>query len=281
MINAYALDNVLSKWSGEPDICLYYVPRNGTPPPARHEQLAEPGPVAEHMFKAAHLAGWMKAIPVSSPLPANRLSLLRSWSAGLRANVARKIMLLVRRKNAGGLEFPAGKRVIAWGSDYDALIVIPDILQIAEETGLKPLWVTERINTSTNRTGLVYRGDYDSVEQFSISRYLDGQPSPSLTSHEHHQVEKAYSGLLGAINGSETGARYQLHSVLRRLCQEYIKSLLLAKQMDNVLGRWAGSIIALTNFNGIPERIIEQLAPRHDIKVIRQAARLDRETGVL
>ena len=233
------------------------------------------------MFKAVPLSRWIKAIPVSSPLPANGLSLLRSWAVWLRANVGRKVMPLVRRKNARGLEFPAGKRVIAWGSDYDALIVIPDIVQIAEETGLKPLWVTERINAGTNRTGLVYREYYDSVEQFSLSRYLAGQPPPSLTSHERRQVERAYAGLLSAVNDSETGSRYQLHSLLRRLRQEYIKSLLLARQMDGVLGQWAGSILVLTNFNGLHERIIEQLAPHYDIKVIRQAARLDRYTGIV
>jgi hypothetical protein len=266
LTDVYALDTVLSLWKNGQDISPYYIWRRYQPP-ARHVQIADPWPLAAHAFKVSHLNGWIKPVPVSAPFAAEMLDLPRTWTAGLRRSIGRIILPLLRRKSTKASDFPAGKRAIAWGSDYDALIVIPEVVKIAGEAGLKPLWVTEGFNAGTNRTGLVYRESYDPVDRFALSRYVAGQPSPWLSPDERRQVERAYNGLLSAIDGLDVGEKYHLSDLLRRLRPEYAENLLLARRMDNALRQWSGSTLVLTNFNGAQERIIEQLAPRYDIKV--------------
>lgn len=270
LVDVYALDAVLSEWVREPEgFSLHYGWSSGPPPTTTHTKLVDPGPLAEHVFKVSmlHLRGQVQPIQARLPFWTDTRHVTRAWLRQVWRSALGRLRR-IRRTDARPPalpELPVGKRAIGWGSSYDALIVIPDMIQVAEETGLRPLLVTEGIDSSTNRTGLVYKKSYDSIERFSIVQYLRGSPVPSLTSAEREQVQRAYTSLLTAIDRTVVGAKYQLSSLFQGLRPELNASLLLAKQLNHVLSQWAGSAVVLTNFNGVQERIIEQLAPHHNI----------------
>jgi len=267
LVEVYAMDAVLNEWGRERESSSPYYVRWFGPPPTTHAQLADPGPLGEQIFNVLHLRGQAESIQARSPFRANTWRPLLGRLRHVQRYAFWALRKFIEHKSTEPLELAIGKWAIGWGSSYDALIVIPDMIRVAEETGLKPLLVTEGIDSSTNRTGLVYKESYDSIERFSVGRYLAGRPVPHLTLAEHEEVERAYRGLLKAIDATEVGAKYRLSSLFENLHTELVTSLILAKQLDDILSQWVGSSLVLTDFNGLKERIIEQLAPRYNIQV--------------
>jgi hypothetical protein len=163
---------------------------------------------------------------------------------------------------------PAQQRAIAFGSGYDALIVIPDALRLAAAGGPPALWMTEGVDKRTLRSGLRYRDEYDAVERFSISRYLSAHPSPALTNAETAQAGRSFDCLMDGLNELDVVRRHRLTEGLDGLRGKFVAALRRAKEIDSVLARFAGSTIFLTDYNGLDERAIEQLAPRHGITTV-------------
>jgi hypothetical protein len=159
-------------------------------------------------------------------------------------------------------------RVIAFGSGYDALIVIPDAIQLSSERGKRLLWMTEGIDKNSIRSGLIYSDEYDKVERFSVNDYLKRHPMPRLTLKEIQQTDRLFKKLLELLNNIEVIRRYGLVKSMGGLRQVLRMSLWHTKVMDKVLSHFAKSTIVLTDYNGIRERAIEQLAPRYQIEVI-------------
>ncbi len=267
LCESYALDAVLSKWESEKEnLHLSYVKRP-LRSPIVHTDLVDLYPQFEHMFDMLAKAGRAEAIAAQSGARNNSCPVPAGQSAQDGMYLLRSFFRAVKERIRRTQRIPEGRRAIGWGSSWDALIVIPDMLKVSETTGLRPLLVTEGIDGSTKRTGMVYKEDYDSIERFSIGQHLERKSAPRLTHEESEQVEKAFNGLLEAIDATEIGAKYELSGLFRGLQGELSSSMGFAKQLNDVLSKWQGSALVLTHFNGLGERIIEQLAPRHGIQV--------------
>jgi hypothetical protein len=160
------------------------------------------------------------------------------------------------------------RRIIAFGSGYDALIVIPDAIQLALERDCSALWMTEGIDTNTTRSGLIYREEYGKVDRFSINNYLKQSPIPPLTLKEIYQIHRLFEELLDLLNKIEVIRRYGLVKLIRRLRNLFRQSLWHTKVIDRVLSRFPSSTIVVTDYNGMRERAIEQLSPSYQIEVV-------------
>jgi len=160
------------------------------------------------------------------------------------------------------------KKIIAFGSGYDGLIVIPDAIQLALERACSPLWMTEGIDVNTMRSGLIYRDEYGKVERFSINDYLKQNPMSPLTLKEIRQTDRLFEKLLELLDNIKIIRRYGLTKSMQGFRQVFRHSLWQTKVMDRILAHFAGSTIVVTDYNGIRERAIEQLAPRYQIEVV-------------
>lgn len=158
-------------------------------------------------------------------------------------------------------------RVIAFGNGYDALLVIPEALELAAKSGRTPLLMADAVDKETNRTGLVWREEYGQIERFSIAEHLSTLAVPPLSRKEKCQADYAFEELMRRLNQIDEVGRYRLTSTMRNLRQEFRYILWRAKVLDHVLAHFAGSTLVVTHFNGTDERIIEQLARHHGVEV--------------
>jgi hypothetical protein len=194
---------------------------------------------------------------------ATKQPLLRSLKRMVRALLVHGRALNVR----SAPQVTGGARTIAFGNSYDALVVLPDALRIAAETGRKPLWMTEGVDKDTIRSGLIYRDWHGQIERFSINQYLATHPVPPLTKSEGRQVDRLFTHMMEGLGQIEVVSRYSLTHVMSELRREFRHALWRTKVLDRVLARFTDSDIVVSNFNGLDERIIEQLAKRRGIKV--------------
>lgn len=239
---------------------------------ASHADLVSAGFVSGRMLDA--LSRQQPAIV--QPLASDSFGPIPSLTPGYEArrllrsmkSIARSALLYGRVLAGRPAQPVSGEaRAIAFGNSYDALIVIPDALRLADETGRKPLWMTEWVDKDTTRSGLVYKDEYEQLERFSIIRYLARHPVPPLTGAEARQADKLFTEMMKGLDQIEVVGRYGLTKTMAELRHEFCQALWRTRAMDSVLAPFAGSTLVVTNYNGFDERAIEQLAPLHQIGV--------------
>lgn len=274
LTDVYALDTTLKRiLDCSNGLTFTYIQRS-YPAPTCHAELTNADFISAQMLDvlSRQRPSVVQPLPGGAVLQATRRqtiqdaarSLLRSLQRVARASLLHGRALTVRRTPPVAAE----ARAIAFGSGYDALIVIPDALRLATENARKPLWMTEWVDKDTMRSGLVYRDEYDQIEQFSITQYLTMHPVPPLTSSEVRQADKLFTQMMHGLNQMEVVNRYDLTNAMRKLRREFRQALWRTKAIDRVLAGFTGSTLIVTNYNGMDERAIEQLAPRHQIEVV-------------
>ena len=274
LTDVYALDMALEHILNCSDGVTFTYLQRSYPAPTRHAELTNADFISAQMLDALsrQRPSVVQPLPGGIVVQATERQTLRDAARSLLVSLKRVAKgLLLRGRGLTVRPAPpvaAEARAIAFGSGYDALVVIPDALRLATESGLKPLWTTEGVDKKTTRSGLVYRDEYDQIERFSISRYLAEHPVPPLTSAEASQADKPFPELMDRLNQIEVISRYGLTSGMSKLRQEFRHALWRTKVIDRVLAHFTGSTLVITNYNGIDERAIEQLAPRHQIEVI-------------
>jgi len=150
--------------------------------------------------------------------------------------------------------------VVGFGTGYDALIVLPDLLRIAAEKGRRPLLMTEGVDRGTLRTGLKWKKEYDTLEQISISKCLALHSMAPLTPAERRSADHAFDEMVRFLNRNAEIRRYRLPETLGGLREDYRRVLQRAKALDRILTRFGGSAFVVTHFNGFDELVIEQRA---------------------
>lgn len=263
-----ALRRILDNLSGSQ---LLYLRRFYTPP-ATHAGIADPDAICAQMLdEISRENPSVRGIKSTTTLGGDGLkyaqATLRSFARSAR-HTAKTLLSRGTRllSNTTSSEIPE-RCVIAFGSGYDALIVLPDALYIAAQKNLKPLWMTEWVDKDTLRSGLVYRDEYDQVERFSIDKYLASHPAPPFNAAAIREADRAYRELMDRLDQIEVIRHYRLNRRLHQLRHEFRRTLWRARVLDRVLARFARSDVVITDFNGLDERLIEQLAKRHKLTV--------------
>lgn len=260
LADASALDYALAQWR-EKHMIVHYVPQHYGYPRA-HGQLVD------HQYLINHMLAF---VPDVVPIP---IKLQQRVSADrilgfvkILRQMASSLKMFLKRVFFSAILIPKGRRAIGWGSTYDALAIMPDLLRTAEETSLEPLLITRSINFTTKRAGLVYRKVYDKIERFLVTRYLLGAKPRRLTTEHKKYVDMAFQTVCSRLDATSFGTRYRLSNYLQKLEEEFSMALRLNFQLDKLLSGLAGSSIVLTHFNGLEERIIEQAAGRYNLSI--------------
>jgi hypothetical protein len=277
LFEVYAFDLALNRMLDQRNGAkLWYVQRTYSSL-KNHVQLTDSDFIAGHMLDVLSQQRPLDVQPIGG-VPAARgrgTSLTRFPLLGKTGHPLRYLKHITRRLLTRAKapitsqvpSIPAEPRIIAFGSGYDILTVIPDALWLAAKSDRVPLLMTEGVDKETTRTGLVWKEEYERIERLSINQYLSANPAPSLSSLEKQQADKAFEELVRRLNQIDVIHRYRLTATMSELRHEFRRAFWRAKALDHVLARLAGSAIVVTDFNGLDERFVEQLAQKHNLEL--------------
>jgi hypothetical protein len=247
---------------------FFYV-QNDFPYPESHTQLTNADHITDWALDSLAKRHPQNFISIFRERSLNRArKKLSKWSTSMKIHIKSLLSAFSRPRllPTNQLDSALCNAVVSLGSGYDALIVLPDGKRIASETGQKWFLIGDKIDRKSSRTGLVWKKEYDDIPQLSWQRDILGSQVSALGFQEKEDLKICFSYLKHQLFRIEELDEYGLPETINGLYSDFVRGALCCKNTVNGLQKIKNCSIILTDFNGLHERVIEQLADQFMLK---------------